>query len=222
MPGINLTRAEAKERASLLKVHSYDIDLDLTSGTETFISKTVIKFTGLKPGAPTFIDAVGKRVISATLNGAALDVSDYDGQSILLPSIAAENELVLGIEAIYSKSGEGLHRFVDPADDEVYLYSQHEVADARRTFPCFDQPDLKATFSITTLVPSHWEVISNNPTKSVTEVGTDKKRWVFTTTPVLSTYLTAVVAGSYHRVDDIYVGEKTVPLALFCRRSLAP
>ena len=222
MPGINLTRAEAKERATLLKVHSYEIDLDLTSGDETFISNTVIKFTGLKPGASTFIDAVGKSVISATLNGTPLDVSDYDGQSIHIPAISADNELALSIEEIYSKSGEGLHRFVDPADGEVYLYSQHETADARRTFPCFDQPDLKATFSIATLVPAHWEVISNNPTESVTEVGTDKKKWVFTTTPVLSTYLTAVVAGAYHRVDDVYVGEKTVPLGLFCRKSLAP
>jgi len=222
VPGVNLTRAEAKERASVLKIHSYVVDLDLTSGTETFTSNVVIKFSGLKPGAPTFIDAVGKSVISATLNGQALDVSDYDGESILIPAVAAENELVLSIEAIYSKSGEGLHRFVDPADGEVYLYSQHETADARRTFPCFDQPDLKATFSITTLVPAHWEVISNNPTESVTEVGSEKKRWVFTTTPVISTYLTAVVAGSYHRVDDVYVGEKTVPLGLFCRKSLAP
>ena len=222
MPGINLTRAEAKERASLIKVESYDIDLDLTSGDETFISTTVIKFSSPKPGASTFIDAVGKRVISATLNGAPLDVEDYDGQTIHLPAIATANELTLSIEAIYSKSGEGLHRFVDPADGEIYLYSQHEVADARRTFPCFDQPDLKATYAFTTLVPAHWEVISNNSTESVTDISATTKRWVFKRTPVLSTYLTAIVAGAYHRVDDVYKGEKTVPLALFCRKSLAP
>lgn len=222
MPGVNLTRAEAKERSGLIKVDSYDVELDLTSGAETFITKTTVKFKNLKPGTTTFIDAVGKRVIAATLNGTPLDVADYDGETIHLPTLAVANELLLEIEGIYSKSGEGLHRFVDPADNEVYLYTQHETADARRTFPCFDQPDLKATFAFTVLVPEHWEVISNNPVDSVTEVGAGTKRWVFTRTQVLSTYLAAIVAGPYHRVDDIYVGEKTVPLRLFCRKSLAP
>jgi aminopeptidase N len=177
VPGVNLTRAEALERSSVLKVHSYEIDLDLTSGAETFIVKTRIKFAGLKPGATTFIDAVGKRVITATLNGKDFD-SKFDGESIFIPVIAAENDLYIELEANYSNSGEGLHRFQDPADGEVYLYSQHEVADARRTFPCFDQPNLKATFAISALAPSHWEVISNNPVASKNEVD-GKTKWVF-------------------------------------------
>lgn len=222
MPGVNLTHAEAKERAGLIKVESYDVDLDLTSGTETFISTTSIKFAGLKSGASTFIDAVGKSVISATLNGAPLDISKFDGETVFLPSIAASNELKLVIEGIYSKSGEGLHRFVDPADDEVYLYTQHETADARRTFPCFDQPDLKATFALTALVPSHWEVVSNNAPVSVVDVAPTTKRWTFKTTPVISTYLTAIVAGPYAKVEDVYKGEKEIPLGLYCRKSLAP
>lgn len=222
VPGVNLTHAEAKERAELIKVESYDVDLDLTSGTETFVSTTTIKFAGLKPGAATFVDAVGKSVISATLNGTPLDTSNFDGETIFLPSIAETNELKLVIEGIYSKSGEGLHRFVDPADDEIYLYTQHETADARRTFPCFDQPDLKATFALTALVPAHWEVISNNAPVSVTEVGTTTKRWIFKTTPVISTYLTAIVAGPYTKVEDVYKGEKEIPLGLYCRKSLAP
>ena len=139
-----------------------------------------------------------------------------------LPAIAETNELKLVIEAIYSKSGEGLHRFVDPADEEVYLYTQHETADARRTFPCFDQPDLKATFALSALVPSHWEVISNNASESVTEVGATTKRWAFKRTPVISTYLTAIVAGPYAKVEDVYKGTKDIPLGLYCRKSLAP
>lgn len=222
MPGVNLTHAEAKARAALIKVDSYDVDLDLTSGSETFISTTTIKFKGLKPGEGTFVDAVGKVVVSATLNGVLIDTSAFDGESIFLPSIAAENELKLVIEAIYSKSGEGLHRFVDPADDEVYLYTQHETADARRTFPCFDQPDLKATFALTALVPTHWEVVSNNSPETVVEVTPTTKRWTFKRTPVLSTYLTAIVAGPYSKVNDVYVGEKEIPLGLYCRKSLAP
>lgn len=222
MPGVNLTHAEAKERAGLIKVESYEVDLDLTTGPETFVSTTKIKFAGLKPGASTFIDAVGKSVISATLNGTPVDISTFDGESVFLPSIDATNELTLVIEGIYSKSGEGLHRFVDPADNEVYLYTQHETADARRTFPCFDQPDLKATFALTALVPSHWEVVSNNAPTSIVEAGPTTKRWSFKPTPVISTYLTAIVAGPYAKVEDVYVGEKEIPLGLYCRKSLAP
>jgi len=221
VPGVNLTRSEANERSRQIKVSSYEIDLDLTSGTETFTSSTIILFEAITPGASTFIDVVGKRIIEATFNGKALDTSSYDGESVFLPAIEAKNELKVVVEAMYSKSGEGLHRFVDPADNEVYLYSQHEVADARKTFACFDQPDLKATFAISAKAPAHWQVISNNPIATVTETGSTKQ-WVFTTTPLLPTYLTALVAGPYHRVDDTYVGEKKVPLSLYCRKSLAP
>ena len=219
MPGVNLTRAEAQERSSILKVRSYDVDLDLTTGSETFIVKTRVKFDGLKPGATTFIDAVGKSVIKAEFNGEAFDPK-FDGESIFLPPLALSNELYVEFEGIYSHSGEGLHRFEDPADGEVYLYTQHEVPDARRTFVCFDQPDLKATFAISATVPGHWEVISNNPVKSKEDIGTDKK-WTFTTTPLLSTYLTALVAGPYHKVEGEYKGQKVVPLGLYCRKSLA-
>ena len=221
MPGVNLTRSEANERSRQIKVKSYVIDLDLTSGTETFTSSTKIVFEAITPGVSTFIDVVGKKIVKATLNGKTLDTGNYDGESIFLPSIEAQNELHIIVDAIYSKSGEGLHRFVDPADNEIYLYSQHEVADARKTFACFDQPDLKATFAISAKAPAHWQVISNNPIASVTETGSTKQ-WVFTTTPLLPTYLTALVAGTYHRVDDTYVGEKNVPLSLYCRKSLAP
>jgi aminopeptidase N len=221
VPGINLTQMEAVERSKVVKVDSYDIELDLTMGAETFLSKTTVKFAGLKPGVNTFIDAVGKKVLKATFNGAPLDVSNYDGETVHLPSLAVNNELYLEVECFYSTSGEGLHRFVDPADGEVYLYSQFAVAEARTAFPCFDQPDLKATFAFTIITPAHWEVVSNNPVKSKSEVGPTAMRWVFTRTPVLSTYLAAIIAGPYHHAEDVYVGEKTVPLGIYCRKSLA-
>ncbi len=219
MPGANLTRAEAQERSTIVKVHSYEVDLDLTVGAENFIAISRIKFDCLKPGATTFIDAVGKSVIKAELNGQAFDPK-FDGETIFLPELAATNELYVEFEGIYSKSGEGLHRFEDPADKEVYLYTQHEVPDARRTFVCFDQPDLKATFAISATVPGHWEVISNNPVASKVEVGANKK-WTFSTTPLLSTYLTALVAGPYFKIESEYKGAKVVPLGLYCRKSLA-
>ncbi len=120
MSGTNITQIEAAQRSEIIKVSSYKIDLDLTTGAETFLVKTSVSFTGLKPGATTFIDCVGKRVISAKLNGVDFDPK-FDGESVFLPAIAAENVLEIEHEGIYSNSGEGLHRFVDPADNEVYL-----------------------------------------------------------------------------------------------------
>lgn len=219
MPGVNLTRDEAATRSTLVKTHSYRIDLDLTTSAQTFIAKTTVKFSGLKPGQSTFIDAVGKRVIAASLNGVAFEVKDYDGQTIHLPALAAENELILEIEANYSNTGEGLHRFVDPADNEVYLYTQFETGDARQMYACFDQPDQKATFTISAITPKHWEVISNYDIDSVTDVGSDSKKVQFKESQIISTYVTAIVAGPYQYVHDEYVGEKTIPLGIYARKS---
>jgi len=219
VPGVNLTRDEAATRSSLVKTHSYRIDLDLTTSAQTFIAKTCVKFSGLKPGQSTFIDALGKRVISASLNGVAFEVKDYDGQTIHLPPLATENELCLEIEGIYSNTGEGLHRFVDPADGEVYLYTQFETGDARQMYACFDQPDQKATFTISTITPKHWEVISNYDIDSVTDIGSESKLTQFKESQVISTYVTAIVAGPYQHVHDEYVGEKTIPLGIYARKS---
>ena len=153
MPGLNSTRAEARECSAHIQMHSYQVTLDVTTGEESFLSRTVAKFSYNKPGYDTFIDAVGKCVISATLNGATVDTSNYDGETIYLKNLATENELVIELEALYSKTGEGLQRSVDPVDNEVYLYSQGETAFIRNMYPCFDQPDLKATFDFTVTAP---------------------------------------------------------------------
>jgi aminopeptidase N len=219
MPGNNLSRAEAADRSAHLKIHNYEVTLDVTTGEETFYSKSKVTFACSKPGYSTFIDAVGKRLISATLNGKSIDPSEFTGQSLFLKDLQAENELVVEVEAIYSKTGEGLQRSVDPVDNEVYLYSQGETAFIRNMYPCFDQPDLKATFDFTVVAPSHWEVISNNPVKNKSDID-GKKKWEFTRTPVMSTYITAVVAGPYAHVHDEYNGKKKIPMGIYCRKSL--
>jgi len=216
--GTNITQIEAAERSELIKVSSYKIDLDLTTGAETFLVKTTVEFAGLKPGATTFIDCVGKRVISAKLNGADFDPK-FDGESIFLPALAAENILEIEHEGIYSHSGEGLHRFVDPADNEIYLYTQFETGDARRMYACFDQPDQKATFTISTITPKHWEVISNYGIEATKDLDGDRKHIQFATSQVISTYVTAIVAGPYMSVHDEYKGEKTIPLGIYARKS---
>jgi aminopeptidase N len=219
VPGLNLSRAEAKERADHLYVNSYVVTLDVTKGEETFYSKSEVSFTCNKPGYATFIDAVGRSVISATLNGVAVDTRNFDGESIFLTNLAAENLLVIEIEAEYSKSGEGLQRSVDPSDGEVYLYSQGETAHIRNMFPCFDQPALKATFTLTVTTPGHWEAVSNNPVESKVAKG-NLVEWKFSTTPRIATYLDALIAGPYSSVHDVYKGQKEIPMGIYCRKSM--
>ncbi|KAA0103735.1 aminopeptidase N [Mycolicibacterium sp. P1-5] len=217
----NLTRDEAIERAALVTVGNYRIVLDLTFSDTNFRSTTTVEFEAL-PGADTYIDLAADTVHSAVLNGRDIDVSSYDESTgIPLRGLEKTNVLVVEADCRYSNTGEGLHRFVDPVDGEVYLYSQFETADAKRMFACFDQPDLKATFDVTVTAPSHWQVISNGATVSAEEDAKVKVH-VFTTTPKMSTYLVALIAGPYARWDDVYTDEHgEIPLGLFCRSSLA-
>ncbi|TFC95769.1 MULTISPECIES: aminopeptidase N [Cryobacterium] len=222
MPGENLTRIEAQERAALITVASYEVTLDLTTGPETFGSETTVHFTAT-PGASTFIDAITRSVHSVTLNGAALDPAVVsDGIRIQLDGLAAENTLTVVADAEYTNTGEGLHRFVDPVDNEVYLYSQFEVPDSRRVFAVFEQPDLKATFAFTVTAPGAWEVISNSATPEPTDAGNESKTWTFAPTHTISSYITALVAGPYAVVRSELTSSdgRVIPLGLFCRKSL--
>jgi aminopeptidase N len=218
----NLTRDQAVERAALVTVDNYRIDLDLTNGDGkpgegTFRSVTTVTFDALA-GADTVIDIAAGAVRSATLNDRELDVSGYDESTgIALSGLAEHNVVVVDADCRYSNTGEGLHRFVDPVDGEVYLYSQFETADAKRMFACFDQPDLKATFDVKVTAPQHWQVVSNGATVSV-----DGGVHTFATTPRMSTYLVALIAGPYARWDDVYRDEDgEIALGIFCRATLA-
>ncbi len=221
MPGTNLTRDEAAERAELLDVSTYDVALDLSSSPTTFGSTTVIRFACSEPGASTFADLVGATVAEITLNGQQVVVGAYTDNRIALSDLQAENELRVVAQCAYSRTGEGLHRFVDPADDKVYLYTQFEVPDARRVFTTFEQPDLKGSFTFHVTAPSHWEVVSNSPTPSPEPVCDGVSVWHFAPTQPISTYITALVAGEYTVVRDVYAGVRgEIPLGIFLRESL--
>ena len=219
----NITRAEARERSSRISVQSYDVTLDVTSTGPTFRSTTAVRFTCSDPGSSTWIDLIHDSVRSVSLNGAALDVADVvHGPRIELPNLRDENVLRIDADCRFMNTGEGLHRFVDPVDDETYLYTQFESADARRMYACFEQPDLKGSFQLTVTAPNHWAVVSNSPTPEPNDHGDGTATWAFAPTPRMSTYITALVAGPYHRVDDSYTGEfGTYPLSVYCRESLA-
>jgi aminopeptidase N len=223
VPGENLTRAEAIERKSIVQTSSYEVSLDVTTGPDVFRSSTVVRFTAT-PGASTFIDAITAEVHLVVLNGVALDPADVaDGTRIALAGLAADNVLEVVADFRYSNSGEGLHRFVDPVDGEVYLYSQFEVPDSRRVYSVFEQPDLKATFTFSVTTPSAWTVVSNQPVASTTPGSEATTTWTFAPTPIISSYITAIVAGPYVDWHDSLQSSdgRTIPLGVFARSSLA-
>ncbi|MGA4985180.1 aminopeptidase N [Streptomyces cellulosae] len=231
MPGENLTRDEARERAALLSVDGYEVSLDLRSAVggpegdrpRTFRSVTTVRFRCAEPGASSFADLIAPSVTAVSLNGRDLDPGQvFDGSRILLDDLAAENELVVDAQCAYSRTGEGMHRFVDPEDGEVYLYTQYEPADARRVFANFEQPDLKAPYRFEVRAPEGWTVWSNGAGELTDGV------WRFAETKPISTYITCVVAGPYHYVTDRYErvfedGTRLeIPLGAMCRKGLAP
>jgi aminopeptidase N len=218
----NLTRDEASARSALITVTSYQVDLDLTTGNTTFGSVSVIRFGCAAPGSSTHLDLTAPAVREITLNDAPVSLDAFDGDRITLTGLAADNVLRVVADCAYSRSGEGLHRFTDPADGRVYLYSDLETFDAHRVYACFDQPDMKASYELAVTAREGWQVVSNMAPESSTPDGSAPHggavRWRFPPTPVMPTYITAVAAGPYHVVRDEHDG---IPLGLYCRQSLA-
>ncbi|MFF3497509.1 aminopeptidase N [Streptomyces sp. NPDC003247] len=209
-----LTRDEAQTRAELLDVHRYTITLDLTAGDETFDSHTEIRFTA-RTGADTFVELKPAELRSVTLDGEPLDPGLLDGNRLPLKNLTAgEHELRVDASMRYSRTGEGMHRFTDPADGETYLYTQLFMDDVQRVFAAFDQPDLKAVFELTVTAPEDWTVLANGITEHL-----GAGRWQAAPTPLISTYLVAVAAGPWHSVRTEHRG---LPFGIHCRRSLAP
>ncbi|MDP9028329.1 MAG: aminopeptidase N [Actinomycetota bacterium] len=246
MPGENLTRLEAQERKAILAVQRYAVALDVTTGPDTFRSTTTVTFTA-RDGARTFIDAITRKVHSVTLNGTSLDPQTVsDNVRIQLDGLAEQNTLTVVADFAYTNTGEGLHRFVDPVDGEVYLYSQFEVPDSRRVFAVFEQPDLKATFQFDVTAPAGWAVVSNSPTpepvstrstNGIEPVSTSSTNgiepastsstngiatWSFEPTPMISSYITAIVAGPYQAAHSELTSAsgRVIPLGIFARKSL--
>ena len=215
----NLYRTEATERKRLLAVSEYWIHLILGLAERAFDSTTTLRFSCTQPGASTFIELTADSVERVELNGVTLDPAVvFNGNRIQLDDLQANNELHVQATCVYSRTGEGLHRFVDPVDKEAYLYSQFEAYDAHRVFACFDQPDLKARFTFTVEAPAHWKVISNGAAVERPSAAEGRGLWKFATTEVMSTYITALIAGPYFEIRKTHDG---IDLGWFCRESLA-
>ncbi|MER7484630.1 aminopeptidase N [Streptomyces sp. NPDC126497] len=209
-----LTRDEAQNRAQLLDVHRYTIELDLTTGDETFDSRTLIRFSA-RADADTFVELKPAELRSVTLDGQPLDTGALDDNRLPLKNLTAgAHELRVDARMRYSRTGEGMHRFTDPTDGETYVYTQLFLDDVQRVFAAFDQPDLKAVFELTVTAPRHWTVLANGIAEH-----TGEGVWRAAPTPLISTYLVAVAAGPWHSVRTEHRG---LPFGLHCRRSLAP
>ncbi|NLT31582.1 MAG: aminopeptidase N [Propionibacterium sp.] len=229
MSSANLTRTECRERSAIVEPSSYDVHLDVSAAADrdrTEFPVTVrIRLTATQP--ETWLDFIGAGVDEVQVNDQQID-TDWDGARLALTCLRADgstNVVRVRARAHYSHSGQGLHRFFDPADHETYLYSHAAPADARRIFPVFDQPDLKASFVVGVTAPQDWLVLANQPEVHA-ETEEELTTRSFAPSPPMSSYLVAVAAGPWHRVEDEWSmdmhGQRVeVPLGIWCRRSLA-
>jgi aminopeptidase N len=221
MTPANITRTDAALRAKTISNVEYRIELDLVDHDSlTFGNQTTVSFDAT-PGATSWIDLIAPEVIQINLNGQDLALSNFNGFRIELPKLEAKNKLVIISNCAYSSTGEGLHRFIDPVDNHRYLYSQFETADARRAFPCFDQPDVKATYVFEIKAPTNWIVASNTLPTPATKLSEDIALWQFPKTEIMSTYITGIIGGPYHVESSEYKGNYgAYPLRVLCRQSL--
>ncbi|QIK76431.1 aminopeptidase N [Nocardioides piscis] len=216
----SLTQTEAAERARLIDVQRYDIEVDLTGllSGDSFDSVSTITFSCSDPGATTFVDCAAD-VSHASLNGVPLDLAAHENGRLPLPGLAADNVLVVSASTTNTASGEGILRTVDPTDDLVYVWTSLEPDEARRLWACFDQPDLKAPHRFTVRAPGTWKVTSNTAPGKIEEVDGAARVWRFPDTPRLSTYVVVVNAGPFHEVRRQHDG---YDLGFLCRQSLVP
>ena len=222
MDTANLTRDETAERSAAVTVQSIRVELDLTTAPDPectgFTTVSELEFGSRTES--TWIDFIGEAVEQVEVNGSTQPVR-WDGARIRISGLQRRNTVRIVARGAYSRSGEGLHRFVDPVDGATYVYTQYEPADSRRVMACFEQPDMKARYTFVVTAPQDWEVLSNRAAVSQADLG-EARRTEFAPTLPLSSYITAVAAGPYHRVDGQWSrGDQTVELGVLCRASLA-
>ncbi|PZF88280.1 aminopeptidase N [Micromonospora deserti] len=209
----SLTRVEAAARGAVITVESYQVDIDLTGDGEHFRSHVTIRFRA-STGAATFVEVKPAKLLAVRLNDRDVDPGTLTDNRLPLTGLAEANTLTVTAEMAYSNTGEGIHRFVDPADGETYLYAMSFLDDVQRIFAAFDQPDLKAPVTLAVTAPQHWTVAANGELAANPRPG----RWEFAPTKPLATYFVSLIAGPWHVRRDSHDG---IPLGVYCRRSLA-
>jgi aminopeptidase N len=214
----SLTYSEARERARLIDVLHYRVELDLTGGGDVFGSVTTIRFGCRAPGAASFAELRPARLRRVVLNGRDLDPAALTGNRLPLTGLRAANELRVEADMPYSRAGAGLHRFTDAADGRTYLALHGGLDHAQRVFAAFDQPDLKAPFSVAVAAPGSWTVIGNGRARRESTDRGGAGRWELAATPPISSYLVTLVAGPYYSISAEHHG---IPFGLHARQSFA-
>ena len=219
MSNDRLTREEAIARAAVIGEVAYDLRLDLEKGSSTYRGDCTIRFT-FTGTEDTFLNFTTKEIERLEVNGKQLSptVSEH---RLALPgaALAHANTVRVVYKSDYDHTGQGLHQFIDPEDGAEYLYTQFEPFAAHRMFPCFDQPDLKATFAFRVSAPAGWEVTSAGRGEATPEGASGQVLHEFEETARFSPYLFSLVAGPYRVVRDSHRG---LALGLYCRASVLP
>ncbi|WP_313480826.1 aminopeptidase N [Microbacterium sp.] len=222
MSSANLSRDETARRAASITLREVRVELDLAGAPERartgFSTTTTLTFDATE--AETWLDFIGESVDRVTVDGEEREVR-WDGARILLDGLGGSHVVRVEGVAAYSRSGEGMHRFHDPVDGETYLYTQYEPADSRRVMACFEQPDLKASYTFRVVAPAGWHVLSNQSPAHVTP-GIGVQTVEFAPTLPISSFITSVAAGPYARIDGEWSrDDQSISLGVLCRASLA-
>jgi aminopeptidase N len=198
-PGVGISEALARDRAAVVTDLRYDVRLELPDRrADRVAGRVVIRFT-LRQAQPLALDFAqpSGSVRSLRSGGRPVEIVERDGH-ILLPASALRAGANV-VEVEFATGDEALNR----SDD--FLYTLFVPARAHHAFPCFDQPDLKARYSLSLELPGLWQAVSNG--RALSEEPLDapggsgpsaaRRRVRFAETEPLSTYLFAFVAGRF-------------------------
>ena len=225
-----LSESDAATRSKNISNVEYHLDLNLPGGASDTYSGTLEATFTIETNPETFLDFTGFEITTLILNGRIIADPSWNGHRLL---IGARDGLLTGVNTIrleyineYDHTGDGFHQFIDPEDDQEYVYSNFEPYSAHRLFPCFDQPNIKAQYKLSVECPSDWTLIGNSKTDSINDIGGGRTRHNFEQTKLFSTYLFALVGGPYQKFESQYNSKKSnseiIPLRFYARKSLAP
>jgi aminopeptidase N len=215
----NLTMHEALIRSKKVSNVSYDLYFDISEKKKSYTGVSTINFELTNANSELRIDFSKGKVTSTTVNGASVEAK-YNNHYLLISGKHLKhgaNQIKIEFTHDYSRDGSGFYRFVDPEDKKIYTYTDLEPYDANRVFPCFDQPNLKATYKMKVKAPSDWEISTATLPTSVEKSGENSKLWDFSKSAKFSTYIWSLHAGPYHIFTD---KDAKYPTRLFVRQSL--
>jgi aminopeptidase N len=220
-PGYSFDTTPGKLPKAVIPLH-YAIELTPDLASLQLEGVEAVDIEVREPAARLTLNAVNITLGAATVDDdaqradVALDAAT-ETATLTFPKAltAGPHRLRIGFTARINAFGRGLF-FVDyPTDNGVkrMLSSQLEPADARRIFPCWDEPAFKATFALTVTVPRTFLAVSNMPVAREEPVAPDKKQVAFAPTPKMSSYLFVFAAGELERLtaetDGVTVGVVT-------------